>query len=243
MQKNLKIKQSSQQFRKNYFRQNSVFTTQRRPFLFNIMNRNNRFMTEKEIEKIRDTIKKLRDQLAGEKRRFGDYSDNGGRRYIIPELYIRIRDYRGGLNYYRWFTREFPDDTGFPSFNLFCTMILFQNEKIHEAKRAAYKTAFSNTYLIDVICNLPVVNIDKSEPEDSESLSYALEIAERYDQLLTKAFKTWLCSLNLSDEFVRNLKKYVSIQKLVKDEPAGPLRSHLISESAKLQHQLTEDEE
>lgn len=199
-------------------------------------------MTEKEIERIRDKIKKLRDQLAGEKRRFGGYFDNGGRRYMLPELYIKIRDYKGGLNYYRWFSREFSDDVGLPSFHLFCTMILFQNKKFREAIRSAYKTAFSNTYLIDLLCKNTVGNIDKFEFSGAENLSYALQIADKCEELLTKDFKVWLCSLHRSDEFTANMKKFISIQKLIKDEEEDSLLSQLNDASEKLQKQLTEEE-
>jgi tetratricopeptide (TPR) repeat protein len=158
-------------------------------------------MTDKQIENIKNTIKIFRSRLSGEKRRFGDYFDNGGIRYIIPELYIQIGDYKGALSYYRWFSREFPDDKGLPSFNLFCTLILYQNKRLKEAARLAYRTAFSNTYLIDLICNKTPPNIDKSELDGGESLIYAKEIIEGCNKLLTKDFKVWLCKLSETDEF------------------------------------------
>ena len=200
-------------------------------------------MTEKQIEKIKDAIKRYRGRLTGEKRRFGGYFDNGGIRYIIPELYLQIGDYKGALNYFRWFSREFPDDSGFPSFNLFCTFILYQNKKFKEAVRSAYKTAFSNTYLIDLICKKSSTSIDKSELDGGETLIYAKEIVEGCDKLLPKDFTIWLCKFSESDEFKANLNKYISLQKLIKDEPVGQLRSHLIDESAKLERQLTYEDD
>lgn len=41
--------------------------------------------------------------MAGEKRRFGEYFDNGGIRYIIPELYLQLKDDKGTLYYFNWF--------------------------------------------------------------------------------------------------------------------------------------------
>jgi hypothetical protein len=147
------------------------------------------------------------------------------------------------LTYYRWFTREFSDDSGFPSFNLFCTLILYQNKRLKEAARLAYRTAFSNTYLIDLICNKTPADIDKSELDGGESLIYAKEIIEGCNKLLTGDFKVWLCKLSETDEFKANLNKFISLQKLIKDEPSGPLRSHLIDESSKLERQLTHEDE
>lgn len=200
-------------------------------------------MTEKEIEYIKDTIKKYRSRLTGEKKRFGGYFDNAGIRYVIPELYIKIGDYKGGLSYFRWFSREFSDDPGVPSFNLFCTLILYQNKRLKEAARMIYKTAFSNTYLIDLICNKTPINVDKSEPCGSESLIYANNIIEGCSKLLSGEFKIWLCKLSETDEFKGNLNRFISLQKLIKDEPSGPLRSHLIDQTSKLVTQLTDDDE
>jgi hypothetical protein len=200
-------------------------------------------MTDKQIENIKNTIKIFRSRLSGEKRRFGGYFDNGGVRYIIPELYLQIGDYKGALTYYRWFSREFPDDTGFPSFNLFCTLILYHNKRLKEAARLAYRTAFSNTYLIDLICNKTPTNIDKSELDGGESLIYAKEIVEGCNKLMNSDFKVWLCKLSETDEFKANLNRFISLQKLIKDEPSGPLRSHLIDESSKLERQLTNEDE
>jgi hypothetical protein len=196
-------------------------------------------MNEKQAERIRETIKVYRARLTGEKRRFGGYFDNGGIRYVIPELYLYLRDYKGALSYYRWFSREFPGDSGFPAFNLFCAFILYQNKKIREAIQLSYKTAFSNTYLVDLLCNKPVVELDKSESDITKELTYAKEIIEGCDSLLTKEFRRWLCNLSETEEFSSVMNKYISIQKLLKDNPEEPLWSQLIDEASRIQRQVT----
>jgi hypothetical protein len=200
-------------------------------------------MTEKQVEIIKAKIKSCRARLASEKRRFGGYFDNSGIRYQIPELYLRIGDYKGALTYFIWFAREFPGDTAFPFFNLFWSFTFFKNKREKDAVRLAYKTAFSNTYLINLICKRETNSIDKSESAGSENLDYAKEIAEWCDKLLTKDFRTWLCTLNETEEFRSNMNKFISIQKLIEDEPVGPLRSRLIDESSALERKLGEREE
>lgn len=91
-------------------------------------------MTDKQIERIKQTIKIYRARLAAEKRRFHGYFDNGGSRYIIPEFYLKIADYKGALTYFRWFTKEFPDDSGFPSLNLFWTLTFIKIRKSTKLK-------------------------------------------------------------------------------------------------------------
>jgi hypothetical protein len=130
-------------------------------------------MTEKQIERIKKTIKFYRAKLAAEKRMFGDYDDSAGLRYIIPELHFQIRDYKGALVYFRWFSKAFPDDTGFPFFNLLWSASFFENNKIPEAIQKAYETAFSNTYLLELIAGRDTVQLDKSEMIGYENLEYA----------------------------------------------------------------------
>lgn len=54
-------------------------------------------MTEKQIERIKKTIKFYRTRLATEKRMYGGYDDSAGLRYIIPELHFQIKDCKGAL--------------------------------------------------------------------------------------------------------------------------------------------------
>jgi hypothetical protein len=196
-------------------------------------------MTEKQIQRIQKTIKIYRARLADEKRRFGGYFDNGWTRYIIPEFYLQISDYKGALIYFRWFSKAFPDDCGLPSFNLFWTMTLYQNNKIKEAIPKAYATAFSNTYLIDLIFGKKPTQLDKSELSGSENLDYAIQIHDGCVKLLTADFISWICTLSETVDFKKNLNLYISLQKLIKDEPSGPGRTKLLKESDKLEKQLT----
>jgi len=56
-------------------------------------------MTEKQIEKIKLSIKKHRTALTAEKRKFGGFDDSAGRRYYISDLFLRIADYKGAITY------------------------------------------------------------------------------------------------------------------------------------------------
>ena len=197
-------------------------------------------MTEKQILKIKKKIKVCRARLATEKRMFGTYDDSQGLRYYIPELYLKIQDYKGALVYYRWFSKAFPDDIGFPDFNLFWTATLFENSKISDALKKAYKTAFSNTYLLDLLSGKDPVQLDKSESIGFETLDYAKDAYEDCIKILTFEFQTWIGNLSETEEFKANMNKFISIQKLIKDEPVGKLRTELIQTSRKLTRQLTD---
>lgn len=196
-------------------------------------------MTEKQIQKIQRTIKAYRDLLSAEKRKFGDYMDDRGIRYIIPKLYLKIMDYKGALTFFRWFSRAFPDDIGFPEFNLFWAATLFENNKIPDAVKKIYETAFSNTYLLDLISGKEPNPIDKSELIGFENLDYARQIYKSCIQLITLEFQTWITSIVNENDFKGNLNRFISLQKLIKDEPVGEMRTDLIQTLIKFERQLT----
>jgi len=196
-------------------------------------------MTDKQIQRIRKRIKSYRAILASEKRRFGGYLDSPGIRYVIAELYLQIQDYKGALTYFRWFSKQFSDDIGFPDFNLFWAATLFENSKIPESLAKIYETSFSNTYLPELIAGADPAPIDKSESSNTKTLEYAKQIYTDCIELISLGFQIYLTSVVESEEYKANLNKYISIQKLIKDEPVGPMRSNLIDESYKFEQQLT----
>ena len=73
-------------------------------------------MTDKQKEKIRDKIKKVKQTLAAEKRKFGGFDDSRGLRFVPMGLYVKIGDFDSGLKYLKWFKKNFPNDIGFPEF-------------------------------------------------------------------------------------------------------------------------------
>ena len=127
---------------------------------------------------------------------FGGYDDSDGLRYIIQELYFMVKDFKGALIYYRWFSKAFPDDIGFPVFNLLLSTAYFENNKIPKAVNKAYETAFSNTYLFDLINGKEPIRIDKSESIGFENLEYARKINRDCIKLITPEFQIWIGKLS-----------------------------------------------
>jgi hypothetical protein len=94
-------------------------------------------------------IKSMRAQLSNEKRIYGGYDDSRGVRYLVLAECIKIADYKTGLNYIRWFNKNFPDDIGYPIFLFEQTIVLFKAGKLIEAESTMLRTYFGNTYLFD----------------------------------------------------------------------------------------------
>src|SRR3989338_1533576 len=106
-------------------------------------------MTEKQQERIRLKIKKIKSELAADKKRWGGfYDDSRGLRYLPLEYYIKLKDYSGGKRYINWFYKNFPDDGGFPEFLFESTIVLFYSKKHKEAKRKLFETFSLNIYII-----------------------------------------------------------------------------------------------
>ena len=65
-------------------------------------------MTDKQIERVKAKIEKYKKALAADKKYWGGlYHDGQGIRYLIPEQFIKIKDYKGGQRYLNWFGKEF----------------------------------------------------------------------------------------------------------------------------------------
>jgi hypothetical protein len=73
-------------------------------------------MTPKQVEKVKSKITNIKRALASERKKFGGYFDKRGLRYAPPEYYLKLQDYKGALTYFRWFDKNFSDDSGNPIF-------------------------------------------------------------------------------------------------------------------------------
>ncbi len=94
-------------------------------------------LTAKQEERLRTKIAKIRKDLSADRKFLGGtHHDGSGLRYLPPELFIKLNDYKGGLRYLRWFHKTFPDDSGFPVFLFEWTIILFKTGKTKEAEKS-----------------------------------------------------------------------------------------------------------
>lgn len=186
-------------------------------------------MTDKQKERVRNKIAMIRKELAADKKRWGGFHDDSrGLRYMLPELFVKLRDYKGGLRYLRWFDRTFPDDIGFPLFLFEWTLILFKTGNLKEAEVKAYQTFHANSYFlhkflgIDVKALFEIVSSYRNSPELPDNMIYSKDDPEFAE------FSVWLVSLLKSDKFNKFAKELTDIDKKLETEPAGVKRSALV---------------
>ncbi len=135
-------------------------------------------MTPRQIEKIKKQIKSERAFLAAEKRKFGGYFDNRGRRYVIAELYSHIQDYKGVLRYYNWFYKEFPDDIGFPELHLSWIIAAIKEKKSNIFNNHLIHLEAINSYIIPEILGIKQLKTNKWEGMGLSTIEYAKDIKE-----------------------------------------------------------------
>lgn len=194
-------------------------------------------MTEKQIERVKEKIEKYKKALAADKRNWGgQYHDGQGIRYIIPEQFIKIKDYKGGLKYLNWFDKNFPDDSGYPIFLFEWTFILFKCEKVTEAEQKAHRTFFSNTYLFDKFLGKEPLQLDKNESSSWEFESLVDSFTYTSKDADFTAFASWIETVLNDRKFLDKANEFVDIEQKLKNEPVGPSRSRLVDRLSKIKY-------
>jgi len=196
-------------------------------------------MTEKQAEKLREKIKRIRLDLAADKKRWGGFFDDSrGLRYLPTQYYIKLCDFDGGLKYLKWFDKNFPDDSGFADFLFEWTIILFKTDNMKSAEKKAFETYCSNIYIFDKFFGRPVIPIDKYEESNFDNPAFvdAFTYSNSHADLIE--FSSWLDNFTKTEKFVEASQKFVDIYKLLKTENRTEKRRNLIRQAGQLAEQF-----
>lgn len=186
-------------------------------------------MTPKQQERIKNKIKKIKAALSADKKRWGgQYHDGQGLRYAPPKFYIQLADFSGGLRYFNWFNKNFPDDSGYPDFLFEWTVILFKTGRLKEAEKKAFETFRSNTYLFDVYFGRQVITIEKWEGSNLQRKDFAenhFHYNSKQENLAD--FSEWLDKFTASEKFINVSKPFLDIRKRLATEKDTETRQYL----------------
>jgi len=186
-------------------------------------------MTEKQIERVKLKIAKYKKELADDKKFWGGYYHDGrGIRYVIPEQYIKICDYKGAVKYFNWFAKNFPDDTCYPIFLFEWTFSLFKCGKLVEAEKKAHRTFFSNTYLFDNFLGKEPLQLEKNESFSWESESLLKHFTYSNKNIEFTEFGEWLETVLQSRTFLDKANNFIEISRQLKIESELEKRGDLI---------------
>lgn len=185
-------------------------------------------MTPNQIEKTKAKIAAIRKTIADEKRQWGGYHDGRGLRYAPPQYYVKLNDFKGAIAYFRWFQKNFADDSGEPYFLFEWCITLFKNGKLKDAEKKAVETFMSNTYLIDKFLGKPFHTFDalpNAEWQREQLTCYSPYSAE---QEVLKDFALWLSEFVQSDKFRAMATEFIENEIELLTEPVGAKRSALV---------------
>ncbi|MDH5398197.1 MAG: hypothetical protein OEX02_08630, partial [Cyclobacteriaceae bacterium] len=186
-------------------------------------------MTEKQAQRLKDKITKIKRALAADKRRWGGYYDDSrGLRYSPPELYLKLLDYKGALRYFKWFEKNFPNDVGFPVFLLEWAITLFKTGNITLAEKKVLETFMSNFYLLDKFLEREIIDRGISEQSSWKFSSLADLPYSKYKQELSD-FSVWLEQFVETEKFDKLRREVIEIERKLENEPVGPKRSALVA--------------
>ena len=174
-------------------------------------------MTEKQIERVRLNIKKQRGALAAERKKFGGYFDNSGRRYGISGLYMSISDYKGTIVYKRWFDKNFPGDIGASLLSLHWSIAYYELGKLKEAKIYTIDTAFQNIYLHKLLLDKEVSKIGMYE-DGRDMLEFAQLMNKDHRKVVTDSYLNWLSTFIETDEYKEPVNEFIALSIQLKDD-------------------------
>jgi len=192
-------------------------------------------MTPKQEQKIRVKILKIKKALAADKRFWGgQYHDGYGYRYLPPELYLKLKDYKGAATYFKWFEKNFNDDIGYPIFLLEWTITLFKTGKIKEAEKKVLQTFISNAYIFDKFLGNEFLNFKKAELSNWENSELTNSLIYSKDQDEFQDFVKWISEFLKTQRFIKIASEFIEIQSQLLNEPVGKKRSHLVDRKSHL---------
>lgn len=197
-------------------------------------------MTPKQQERIINKIKKIKAALAADKRQWGGYyHDGGGLRYAPPKLYVELEDYKGGMRYFNWFDKNFPDDIGYPSFLFEWIIVLFKTGKLKEAEKKAFQVYCDDVRTFNKYFGRQITRIPSKEdfewqylPIDSGTFYYNPEMEKLED------FTEWLEKFLTSEKFILLSNKFLDIQKRLTIEKNPEKRDWLLNQARELSTEM-----
>lgn len=177
---------------------------------------------------ISNKITRIRSQLSAFKREYGFIDDGGGARYYLFYLYLLLEDNRRSSEYFRWYEKQFPDDSGEP-IALLCWAIML-NRMGKDGNKKLAETMLSNIYILPYILNEEhdfKIKKHSSNWSEEDLVDY---IPDRIIEAIKPTDINWIRELYNSDTFKTTLSRHVELQIELENTPVGDTRSRLVNE-------------
>jgi len=117
----------------------------------------NNSSTEK---RIRTKISSYKSGMSRDKKIYGSINDGAGKRYVLFSLYFQLNDLKKSEEYFKWYEKEFEDDSGEPVQKLCWAVSLYRMGKIEQAEYRLADLMLSNLYVIPKILGRDIKEYD-----------------------------------------------------------------------------------
>ncbi|MCL4880420.1 MAG: hypothetical protein KJ064_27460 [Anaerolineae bacterium] len=184
---------------------------------------------------IQARIRSYENALKKEKRQFGTFDDSAGTRYLLGPMYLLLGDLKGALKAFRWFAKNFPDDSGDPMHLLCWTLALYQSGDQEGAKKKLQQTMLSNLYVIPHLLGMEQEPLDIWHGSNIAEQGYLRYIPPEIFALWDEPAREWLRTTYESPDIQQIRERFIEIYHALKTEPRGPKRTELVKEAGKLQ--------
>jgi len=177
---------------------------------------------------ISNKITRIRSQLSAFKREYGFIDDGGGARYYLFYLYLLLEDNRRSSEYFRWYEKQFPDDSGEP-IALLCWAIIL-NRMGKDGRKKLAETMLSNLYILPhILAEKHDFNISKHSSNWSEEdlVDY---IPDRIMEAIRSEDIAWIREQYETESFKSVLNRHVEIKLELENTPVGDTRTKLVKE-------------
>jgi hypothetical protein len=192
----------------------------------------------KEKKKIIERINRYERSLKTEKRKFGSFDDGYGKRYLLGPLYILAGDLDGAIKHYKWFEKNFDDDSGEPIHRLCWVLAFYRSRNTEEARKSLMRVMLINLYIIPKLIGIEQKKIKGWYGCNWEWKEYLEGIPQEIWKLWNSEEISWAKDLYFSESFTNMRNRYIEINKQLEKEPVGKVRSRLVEEASKLRDSI-----
>jgi len=196
----------------------------------------NNLNTEK---KIKTKISSYKAAMSREKKTHGSISDDAGKRYVLFSLYFLLNDFKKSDEYFKWYEKEFDDDSGEPVQKLCWAVTLYRMGKLEQAEYRLADLMFSNLYVIPKILGRDIKKYEIWHFSSDQDIDYFDYFPDEVLEALTKEDKNWIEELYDSFVFQRIRQRHIEIYGELKSTDDIKNRRKLIDEADRLLDQLS----
>jgi hypothetical protein len=163
-----------------------------------------------------------------EKRKFGHIDDGAGNRYLVGPLYVLAGAHEQALEFYAWYQRECPDDSGEPMHYFYWALALYRTGESERANTKLLETMIRNVYLLPILLGSSPATYSMWYASNWSQPDYATEVSPELLPQLSTEEHSWIEEQLNSFPFRLALDEYVgTFRALNTEHDIGKRRSIL----------------